>query len=145
MLKQKINRSTLSCFVIFFLLLIFPLAGSAQKKELIDTALIPFWRTETMYNESVLMKSRNGEPASARLLFTPVKIHSVRNAALTIEYTEGKDWEFKDGRLRLLKESEAVFLTDKQLYPDSASKRSFPKKEADIFYSVKGHFFMTIN
>lgn len=72
-----------------------------------DTALISFWKTTTMYNESVLMISRNGELPKAALLFTPDKILSVRNAALNIDYKEGTDWEYKEGQLRLLKGSKA--------------------------------------
>lgn len=112
----------------------------AQEKDNIDTALIPFWKAKTMHNESVLMISRNGELPTAKLLFVPKKIISVRNAALNIEYKEGIDWEYKDGQLRLLKDSKAAYLTDKQLYPDS-SKSAFPKRGGGLVFYSEGSFF----
>ncbi|MBK7713611.1 MAG: SGNH/GDSL hydrolase family protein [Bacteroidales bacterium] len=93
-----------------------------------------------MYNESVLMISRNGELPVASLLFPPEKILSVRNSALNISYIEGTDWEYKDGQLRLLKDSKAAYLTDKQLYPDT-SKHAFPKKGGGLILFMEGSFF----
>ena len=112
----------------------------AQEKDRIDTALIPFWKTTTMNDESVLMISRNGELPVANLLFTPDKILSVRNAALNINYKEGTDWEYKEGQLRLLKGSKAAYLTDTQLYPDK-SKNAFPKKGGGLILFREGSFF----
>lgn len=112
----------------------------AQEKDRIDTALIPFWKTKTMYSESVLMISRNGEWPVATLLFAPDKILAVRNSALNIDYKEGTDWEFREGKLRLLKDSRAAYMTDKQLYPDS-SKDAFPKKGGGLIYFREGSFF----
>ena len=114
--------------VVFVLLLVFSTSVTAQNKDQLDSALAPFWQSNLMYNESVLMISRNGALPTARLLFTPDKILSVRNAGLNIEYTKGKDWDFIDGQLRLLNESGCVFLTDHQLYPDSSSINTFPRK-----------------
>ncbi len=112
----------------------------AQEKDMIDTALIPFWKTTTMYNESVLMISRNGELPVANLLFAPGNILSVRNAALNVEYKEGIDWEYKDGQLRLPEDSKAAYLTDTQLYPDS-SEDAFPKKGGGLIFFREGSFF----
>jgi lysophospholipase L1-like esterase len=112
----------------------------AQEKDRIDTALIPFWKTTTMYNESVLMISRNGKLPKASLLFTPDKILSVRNAALNIDYKEGTDWEYKEGQLRLLKGSKAAYLTDTLLYPDT-SINALPKKGGGLLLWREGSFF----
>lgn len=112
----------------------------AQEKDRIDTALIPFWKTTTMYNESVLMISRNGKLPKASLLFTPDKILSVRNAALNIDYKEGTDWEYKEGQLRLLKDSKAAYLTDTLLYPDTLIN-AFPKREGGFILFREGSFF----
>src|SRR5690606_3363374 len=56
--------------------------NASQRAHLTATALIPFWKTDTMHNESVLIRSVNGEIAQPRLLFTPKKIISVSNSAL---------------------------------------------------------------
>jgi lysophospholipase L1-like esterase len=135
---QPIRLRIFTCFI----LLCASLHLSAQEKDKIDTALIPFWKTSTMYNESVLMISRNGELPVSTLLFTPKKIFSVSNSGLNIVFKEGIDWEYKEGRLRLLKDSKAVYMTDKQLYPDS-STNAFPKKGGGLIYFREGSFFHT--
>ena len=138
-MKKLFQSLRLKIFT-YFLLLSFSLHLTAQEKDRIDTALIPFWKTTTMYNESVLMISRNGELPVATLLFTPEKIRSVSNSGLNIFYKEGIDWEYKEGQLRLLKDSKAVYMTDKQLYPDS-SVHAFPKKGGGLIYFREGSFF----
>ena len=135
---QVIQLKILACCI----LLCFSPDSMAQGKDRIDTTLIPFWKTTTMNNESVLMISRNGELPVANLLFTPDKILSVRNAALNINYKEGTDWEYKEGQLRLLKGSKAAYLTDTQLYPDT-SKNTFPKKGGGLILFREGLFFHT--
>ena len=112
----------------------------AQEKDLIDTALIPFWKTSTMYNESVMMISRNGQAPVAKLLFAPSEILSVRNAALNISYKEGVDWSYEAGQLKLLKSSTAAFMTDKQLYPDTSTD-AFPRRGGGLIYFREGSFF----
>ncbi len=113
---------------------------TAQKNDGIDTALIPFWKTTTMYNESVLMISKDGELPVANLLFKPDKILSVRNSALNIDYKEGLDWEYNNGQLSLLKGSKAAYLTDTQLYPDT-SENAFPKRGGGLILFREGSFF----
>jgi lysophospholipase L1-like esterase len=102
----------------------------AQKRDKIDTALLPFWKGKVMHNESVLMLSRDGKPAEATLLFKPRRILAVTNAGLNVVYKEGVDWEYKDGKLRLLPDTKAVFMTDKEIYPESGR---FKKKDGGGF------------
>lgn len=138
---MKIIFQSAKCTIVSGLLLLcFSTAITAQEKDGVDTALIPFWESTTMYNESVLMISNNGELPFAKLLFRPDKIISVTNSGLNIDYKEGIDWEYKDGQLRLLKGSKAACMTSQQLYPD-ASKDAFPKKGGGLIYFKEGSFF----
>lgn len=100
----------------------------------------PFWHGKLMYNESVLMISRDGKPAEASLLFKPKRILSVKNSGLNIEYKENVDWEYKDGKLRLLPGSKAIFMTESQLYPDSI-KHVFPRKGGGKVLFHEGSYF----
>lgn len=59
--------------------------------------LQPFWQGKTVYNETVLMFSENGRPATGRLMFNPSRILSVKNYGLTTNYTVGTDYTV-DGR-----------------------------------------------
>ena len=137
---KKIFKPTPFKILAYFILLCTSMNIMAQEKNGTDPMLIPFWKTTTMYNESVLMISRNGELPVASLLFTPDKILSVRNSSLNIAYVEGTDWEYKDGQLRLLKNSKAAYLTAKELYPDSL-KDAFPRKGGGFILFREGSFF----
>lgn len=101
--------------------------------------MIPFWKTKTMFNESVLMISKNGETPKANLLFHPKKIISVTNAALTKEYQEGKDWIFENDQIVLLPNSKALFMTEKELFPDSTGR--FKRKGGGTVFHSEGTFF----
>ena len=92
-----------------------------------DEYMAPFWDSNTMYNESVLMVSTNGQPAEASLLFIPIKILSVKNAALNVTYVENVDWKFENGKLKLLPGSSAPYLTNAQLYPTTSESNTQPK------------------
>jgi lysophospholipase L1-like esterase len=125
---------------LLLLLLLTSQSVFAQQQDLIDTSMLPFWKGKIMYNESVMMVSREGKPAEARLLFKPKRIISVKNSAQNITYEKGKDWDYKDGKLILLPGSRAIFMTDTQLYPDS-TQRSFPKKGGGRVVFNEGSFF----
>jgi lysophospholipase L1-like esterase len=123
-----------------WLLLLCSLPAAAQQNDLIRTALLPFWKGKVMHNESVLMISRDGKPAEASLLFKPKRIRTVKNAGQHIEFKEGIDWEYRDGKLRLLPGSKAIFLTDSALY-SSNGKRTFPKKGGGTILFNEGSYF----
>ncbi|OGO79989.1 MAG: hypothetical protein A2Y21_09675 [Clostridiales bacterium GWC2_40_7] len=73
-----------------------------------DEIMKPFWQSDIMYNESVLMLSENGNPAAAKLLFKPLKILSIRNSYLDTEYVAGEDWIYEDGLFAVKNSKEAA-------------------------------------
>ena len=121
-------------------LLLFICSTAFAQNDLVDKSMKPFWKGKIIYDESVLMISKNGQPAEASLLFKPKRIISVKNAGQNIEYKEGVDWEYKDGKLKLLPGSEAIFMTDTELYPDS-TKKSFPKQGGGRILFNEGSYF----
>jgi len=93
-----------------------------------DEIMRPFWESNIMYDESVLMLSQNGKPAEASLLFKASKIMTVRNSHLNINYIEGEDWTYEDDVLRLTDKSKAKFMTLEEIYPLEAKEGwTFPK------------------
>jgi hypothetical protein len=114
----------------------------AQQPEAQVQAMLPFWKGKTMHGESVMMISKDGKPAEAALLFKPKRILSVKDAGQTVEYKVGIDWEYKDGKLRLLPGSKAVFMNETELFSDSA-RRSFPKRGGGKILFEEGAFFHT--
>ena len=59
--------------------------------------LRPFWKSDTVFNETVLLYSAGGAPAAGRLLYYPDRILSVRSYGLDTTYTMGVDYRM-DGR-----------------------------------------------
>ncbi len=58
----------------------------------LDQYLRPFWKGTTVFNEPVLLISQDGKPASGNLLFTPQRIISVQDSALSTRWTNGADY-----------------------------------------------------
>ena len=59
--------------------------------------LRPFWSSDTVFNETVLLYSAGGGQAMGRLLYTPDRILSVRNYGLDTTYSKKVDYRV-DGR-----------------------------------------------
>jgi GDSL-like Lipase/Acylhydrolase family len=55
----------------------------------------PFWASDTIYNETVLLYSSGRGAASGRLLYQPDRILSVRNYALDTVYRRGIDYSLR--------------------------------------------------
>ncbi len=90
-----------------------------EEPDVEEKSLTPFWQGTTMYNESVLMVSHNGELPEADLLFPPETIVSVRSARLDREYEENVDWVLENGKLKLTPHSRIPYLTNDILYYSS--------------------------
>ena len=65
----------------------------------LDEYMLPIWRGNTIYNETVLMLSNHGNPASSSLLCTPSKILSVKDSQLKVTYEEGRDYSINGSAL----------------------------------------------
>lgn len=55
----------------------------------------PFWKSDTVYDEAILLLSRNGANAYGRLLYQPLKIISIKSYDLKTTYQSGKDYMLK--------------------------------------------------
>jgi lysophospholipase L1-like esterase len=63
----------------------------------LDAYMTPFWKGDTVTNETVLLLSKNGLPASGQLMFPPTEILSVRDTTQTKSYASGANY-IVDGR-----------------------------------------------
>ncbi|HYA79104.1 MAG TPA: SGNH/GDSL hydrolase family protein, partial [Candidatus Nitrosopolaris sp.] len=72
-------------------------AASLKPACNLDQAMQPFWLGNKVYDEAVLMLSRDGKPATGQLMFHPSRIISVRDYGLATNYVEGLDYSV-DGR-----------------------------------------------
>ena len=106
-----------------------------------EQTMVPVWDTDVMWEESLLMVKDENGVAKAPLLYEPIEILAVTNAAGTIAYEEGMDWEWKDGTFCLTPESRIFSFTQEEIYPDKEIPgQSFAKPDGYILFS-EGHFF----
>lgn len=104
--------------------------------------MAPFWESDTMYHESVLMVSDSGKAPEASLLFDPVNILSVRSAGLDTVFKQGVDWIWEGGTLKLIAGTKAASITKAELYPvTSTPGADFPKNGGGYIRFAEGHFF----
>jgi lysophospholipase L1-like esterase len=74
--------------------------------------LEPFWKGDTVYNETVLLYSAVGAPAEGRLLYEPGRVLSVRNFGLDTVFQEGVDYRLEGRRMVRLAGSRMPFRAD---------------------------------
>lgn len=79
--------------------------------------LEPFWQSDIMVDESVMMVPNAQGVPEAPLLFEPLSIVAVKSAGLDVTYREGADWRYAEGRLQLLPGSLAPSVTREELHP----------------------------
>lgn len=104
--------------------------------------MTPFWNSDTMYGESLLMVSENGSPAAASLLFNPDEVLSVMNSHLDIQYREGVDWTLEGRTLKLLPGSSIPFMQEQEFYPAAPEEgESFPRVGGGYVLFHEGTFF----
>ncbi len=85
----------------------------------IDQYLKPFWNSDTVFNETILLLSDgNGKPYG-KLLYNPSKIISIRSFDLKTTYSEGADYSLK-GNIVTKVDSSAI---------PSATDTSFLKRD----------------
>lgn len=58
----------------------------------LNRAMAPIWDSKQVYNETVLMRSEGGGPATGKLLFPAKRILSVRDYGLSTTYLPGRDY-----------------------------------------------------
>ncbi len=106
-----------------------------------EQMLTPIWDTDTVYGESLTMVRDADGAAAAPLLYPPIEILKVTNAACNTEYREGLDWFLQDGCLHLMPDSRIFAFTQAELYPAVGQEgKSFPMPGGNILFS-EGSFF----
>ena len=78
----------------------------------LDDYMKPFWKGDTIYNETVLLFSKNGAPANGKLLFRPDRILSVKNFPQTAEYKNGADYTLDGNVITRQANSQMPFRAD---------------------------------
>jgi lysophospholipase L1-like esterase len=100
----------------------------------LDQYLQPFWQGKTVYNETVLMFSQNGQPATGGLMFNPVRIISVKNYGLSTNYIEGMDYTMDGRNLTCTPSSRMTQVKDADLLKDDLSWNEMTGKQVVVTY-----------
>lgn len=89
----------------------------SDKYETVEMAT-PFWLTNTMYNESVMLLSEDDELAIGTIAFAPTSKIVVRDSTLTKIYDEGKDYTFDKNTRTITRteNSQMPFITRSDIY-----------------------------
>ncbi|GGB17497.1 family 43 glycosylhydrolase [Puia dinghuensis] len=74
--------------------------------------LRPFWKGDTVFNETVLLYAAEGAEASGRLLYRPDRILAVRSYGLDTIYREGVDYSVRGDSIARLPGSAMRFRAD---------------------------------
>src|SRR5262249_41652563 len=74
--------------------------------------LKPFWKGDTVYNETMLLYSTGGGNAEGRLMFQPDRVVSVRNFGLDTVFIAGTDYRVEGRRVVRLAGSRMPYRAD---------------------------------
>lgn len=100
------------------------------EKEMIT----PFWKSDVMYNESVLLLSREGGAASGNLAFVPTGKVKITNPTMDVTYEEGKDYTVSGRTITATADTRMPTLEEKVLYgidmPSGAGLSTQPASQA---------------
>ncbi|HZK62677.1 MAG TPA: SGNH/GDSL hydrolase family protein [Puia sp.] len=77
-----------------------------------DQYMRPFWNSDTIYNETVLLYSLHGAAATGRMLFVPDKILSVKSFDLQNNYSKANDFAVNGRTITRKVDSKMPFRTD---------------------------------
>lgn len=78
----------------------------------LDLYMRPFWHSDTIFNETVLLFSEKGMPAGGRLLYNPERILSVKSFNLDTTFRQGTDYQIKGKTLSRMPASSMPYRTD---------------------------------
>jgi len=85
----------------------------------LDKYLMPFWASDSVVDEPVLMYSENNKLASGNLMNTPINISRVNNYFLWEEYTEGIDYSRNGKYITKQNSSKMPFRADTSIKKDN--------------------------
>jgi len=78
----------------------------------LDQYMRPFWKADTIYNETVLLFAINGKAAEGKLLYMPDKILSIKKFDLSATYRAGIDYTTDGNVITRMQNSAMPFRAD---------------------------------
>jgi acyl-CoA thioesterase-1 len=127
-----------------------PAFAQQASSDWASSVLRPFWAESRMSRETLLFtKGSDGEPATARLLFTPTRIISLTSGNGSVTFDEGRDYVWKRGSnlLTLTPNSRIPFKTWEQLHPPKGAPMSLGEStnhQTSLFFDTDGSVLQTL-
>lgn len=109
----------------------------ARRPTHFDQLMRPVWEGGVIHHESVTFVGDQPAP----LLFDPAEVLSVRDAAQTRDYTRGRDWTLRAGRLALPPGSGIFSFRAEELVAVEAVEGTFPRIGGGHVRHAEGHYF----
>lgn len=103
----------------------------AEKEEFVydygfEESVMPFWLSDVIYNEPILLlDDGDGKAAHGRLMCDAEEIYSVRDYSQKREWVRGVDWDFVDGEVVRVGNSDIPFFTSENMRGRDLYRRSY--------------------
>lgn len=106
-----------------------------------EQKMTPIWDTDTVWGESLMMVREADGTAAAPLLYPPLRILEVTDAAGEEHYEEGRDFVLRDSQLVLTPDSRIPVTPAAELYPAEGEEgHSFAMPGGYILFA-EGNYF----
>ena len=109
-------------------------AANLQATLDLDQAMQPFWLSKKVYNEAVLLLSKDSKPATGQLMFQPSRIISVQDYGLVTNYAEGVDYRIDGRSLVCTASSRMTRVRDEELPKDELKWNNIGGKQVMVTY-----------
>lgn len=100
----------------------------------LDQAMQPFWRGKRVFNEAILLVSKDGKPAAGQLLFHPSRVISVQDYGLATNYSEGVDYTLEERTLSCTASSRMTRVREEDLPEGELKWSSVGGKQVMVTY-----------
>lgn len=113
-----------------------------KPNKYMESWMKPFWQGDTMWFESCLIVYDELAEPQASLLFEPEEIISVHHSRLDVEYMEGHDWIYDNGKLKFPSCTSIPITSHKALsFLDELPGQSMPRRGVGYVLHHEGSFF----
>lgn len=110
----------------------------------LERYLLPVWKGDTVYNESVMpIKNADGTISPISLVYDIDEIVGVLSSDLLTLYEEGRDYTVEDGKLCINPQGNIPAMEYEDYYPDKKKDNVKPRTGGGNILFIEGGYFHT--
>lgn len=113
-----------------------------------EESVRPFWQSDVIYNEPILLlDSGDGNAANGKLMCDVEEIYSVRDYSQKREWKRGVDWDYVDGKIVRVGDSDIPYFTTENMHGRDLYRRSYGDNGEIIKTPFDAHapYFQTVS